>query len=517
MTYRYGKLAFLVLLATVAAGTVYMGACRGSGGTAPAAEKTSGTDAGGADKPRVARMLSPHARPANEPVSLKPGETEAMIVYAGVTHGAIEACGCPGNPSGGLTKEFTMVEQLRRRGTPMIYVHPGDIFPYEKTPAKTAFIAEAAALMGYDAMAIGEQELVDGLATFRKLAADHKLPFLSENLRDAEGKRLAPGYIIRPMGGIKVGIFSILGSEHYLYLDDEFLKEVTIQPAIEAVDSVLKEMAGRVDFIVLLSQQDKYLDRELARRFPQINVIIGGHDEELIASPIRVEQTILCNAGILSEQVGVVHLAIDPARHVRILGHEFLPTSAPVPKSPRIDAVYERYAKEAKVTPEENETPLPEVFEPVSSCEPCHAAIVQEFRKSRHARAWESVVKAGRAEDRECWFCHTTGAGRPDGFRGIKETPELAGLTCQSCHLLTHDHAARGIKGGKDYAMDEKTCRQCHTNVISPDFNVWDQATKVDHHEVKVKTSQPPAGYVPAKLAPARKLSPYLQGSGIKK
>lgn len=526
MTYRYGKLAFLVLLATLAAGAVYLGACQGSDGKAstkekgaadgsaasPAAENTSPTAASGAARPPVARILSAHGRPASEPMRLEPGETEVLIVYTGVTHGSIEACGCPGNPTGGLTKEFTVVEQLRRRGTPMLYVHPGDLFPYDKTPVKTPLVAEAAAQMGYDAMAIGEQELIEGLATFRKLAAEQKLPFFSENLRDLEGKRLAPGYTIKALGGIKIGVFAILGSEHYLYLNDEFAKEVTIQPAVEAVDSVLKELAGRVDFIVLLSQQDKYLDRELARRFPQINVIIGGHDEELIVTPIRVEQAILCNAGILSEQVGVVHLAVDPARHVRILGHEFLPTSAPVPKNPRIDAIYERYAKAAKITPEDNEAPLPEVFEPVSSCEPCHAAMVQEFRRSKHAAAWEAIVKAGRADDRECWFCHTAGSGRADGFRGIKETPELSGVTCQSCHLLTHDHAARGIKGSKDYARDEKTCRQCHTNTTSADFNVWDQSTKVDHHEVKEKSNHPPAGYVSPKLAPARKLTPYLTG-----
>lgn len=503
--YRHAKVAFLTVLVLLVAGSVYLGACRGADVPATVVEP----------RPAEARMLSPHAVPVSEPVKLEPGETEILVVYSGVTHGSIEACGCVGNPAGGLTKELTLVEQLRARGTPMLYVHPGDLFPYDKAkpgvPSKVPYVAEAAALMGYDAMAIGDQEFIDGLATFRKVAAQHKLPFLSENLRDGEGKRLAPGYLIKDVGGIKIAVCAVAGGERYLYLDEEFMKEVKIEPVADAVEGMLKELAGRADYIVLLSQQDKQLDRELAKRFPRINAIIGGHDEELLLSPIRVEQTVVCNAGILSEQVGVLHLGVDPNKHVRVLGHELLSTTAPVQRSPRIEAIYDRYAKVAKVEPKDNESPLPQRFEPVAACEPCHAAIVKEFRQSKHAKAWEAIVKAGRTGDRECWYCHAAGPGMPDGFNGATATPQLAGVTCQSCHLLTSDHAARKIKGAREYAQDEKTCRQCHTNVTGSQFRVWNELDNVDHHLVKEKRNTPSAGYQPPKLNPQRPLTSYLR------
>jgi len=507
MSYRQGRTVLAVVILAVAAGGTYLAAVQDRGAD-PSAGPAGKAPVG------VARQLRSHDPQGAVTVALEPGETAAMVIYTGVTHGAIEACGCNGNPTGGLTKELTVVEQIRSRGTPSLYVHPGDLFPYEKQPAKMAFIAQAASLMGYDAMAVGEQELIEGLARFRELATEYRLPYLSENLRDADGRRVAPGYCIKDLAGVKVGIVAVFGTERYLYLEESFMKEIVLEPVAQAVDSVLKDLEGRVDYIVLLSHQDKYLDRELARRFPDINLIVGGHDEELIPTPIRIGNTLVVNAGIVGEQIGVVHLAIDPSRHVRVLGHEFLATPAPIPKHPKIEAVYKAYIKKSKAKPEDNDASLPEAFEPARTCEPCHREIYREFMESKHARAWQTLVKAGRAEDGQCRHCHTMGYGRAGGFKSITETPNLAGVSCQACHLVTHDHHDRGLKDDLEYCQDEKTCQQCHTVVTSRDFNFWTRSESVDHHKVTEKSNDPPADYKHWRVTPVRKAPPWIKKRG---
>jgi Cytochrome c554 and c-prime len=510
MRYHCSRIVFITLIVLLGAGAAFMGACHGAD---EPAEPEVASAAPSASSPAISlprtMELRPHAKGARQVIRVEPGETEALIIYSGVTHGTIASCGCETNPTGGLMKELTLLGWLRRPGRPSLFVHPGDLFPFEKKPGKAEYIAKAASLMGYDALCLGEQELVEGLDTFRKLAAKYRLPYLSENLIDGTGKPVAPGHVIKDLAGIKVGIVSIFSDQRYLFLDDAFTKEVIPQPAVAALDRALGQLEGKVDFLVLLSHQDKYLDRELAIKFPQINLIIGGHDEEMLPSPIRIGRTLICNAGILGERLGVVYLAVNPDRHVRVLGHEFMPTTAPVPKHPKVEAVYREYVKATGAKAEDNDPVLPARFESARSCRPCHEAIYESYLKTPHARAWQTLVRVGRADDKVCQPCHAMGAGRPDGFRNIRQTPGLAGVSCQACHPMTSDHRKRGVNDPLEYAQSERTCQQCHTRTTSPNFNFWEQADEIDHHEIKPKTAAPPKGWKPKAIERPRK-DPYV-------
>jgi hypothetical protein len=513
MGYRRAKLAFVVAAVAVACWAAYSGVCREPDGGPQAAPKKAEEG----ERAALPRQVQLQGAGVLRYMVLEPSERAAMILYCGVTHGMIEVCGCDGNPTGGMIKELTVIERLRSRGVPSFYVHPGDLFPYEKRPAKMKFIAEAAALIGYDALGFGDQELIDGLPRFRQLASEYHLPFLSANVRDRDGKPLCPPYVIKDLAGIKVGIFALLGDERYLYMDENFLKDMTIDPVSVAVDVTLAELKGKVDYIILLSHQDKYLDRELALRFPEINLIVGGHEEKLIATPVRVGQTLIVAAGVASEEIGVLHLAVDPARHVRVVGHEFVAVSAPIPKNEKMEEIYRRYIKESKAKPEEDDDPLPEAYQSSETCEPCHKAVYKEFLESKHAKAWQTLVDAGRVEDTECWYCHSMGYGRKSGFKDLKQTPELANVSCQACHLVTHDHNDRNIKDDLDYSRNQRTCEQCHTAVTSPDFNFWERIEEIDHHKVKEKSNDPPADYKHWRVTPVHKAPPSAKPAQEKK
>lgn len=510
MRYPCSRIVFITLVVLFGAGAAFMGACHGADEPAePDAASAAPLESPPAMSAARTIELRPHAKGTRRVVRIEPGETEALIIYTGVTHGTIASCGCETNPTGGLMKELTLLDWLRRPDRPSLLVHPGDLFPFEKTPGKAEYVAKAASLMGYDAMALGDQELLEGLDAFRTLVAKYRLPYLSENLVDGAGKSVAPGYVIKDLAGIKVGIVSIFSDERYLFLDDTFTKEVIPQPAVAALDRALGQLEGKVDFLVLLSHQDKYLDRELAIKFPQINLIIGGHDEEMLPSPIRVGRTLICNAGILGERLGVLYLAVNPDKHVRVLGHEFMPATAPVPKHPKIEAVYREYLKATGTKSEDNQPILPARYESAKSCRTCHEAVYESYAKTPHAQAWQTLVRVGRAGDKACQSCHAMGVGRPDGFRSIAQTPDLAGVSCQACHPTTSDHRRRGVSDPLEYAQSERTCQQCHTRTTSPDFNFWEQADAIDHREAKPKATAPPAGWKPHAIEKPRK-DPYV-------
>jgi len=487
--YRYGKILAVVVAVALATAAVYFGAC---------AETLQQESRAVKNEPVTqlipGKQFQPHTA-GSRLVDLRPGETEAMIVYSGPTHGMIEACGCDGNISGGLTKELTVVNWLREKGIPMLHVHPGDLFPYQKLPMKLKFVAEAASHMGYDAIGVGDQEFIGGLVRLRELAIQYQLPLLSENLRDPKGGRIAPGHVIKDLAGIKVGIFSVVGDQWYLFDKDAFPEEIKIEPTREAIAKILEEFEGKVDFIVLLSHQDRSIDRKVAREFPQINLIVGGHDEKMITRPIRVGRTLILNAGVAGDYVGIVRLGIDTSGHVRIMAHEFGAAAGMVPKNEKLEEIYRRYIKESKVQPEIYSKNDPDLFQPPKTCQPCHKKIYQKFMTTKHAQAWQILKKARRTEDRECWSCHAMGFGRKTGFKSTRETPDLANISCQSCHPVTHDHNDRGVKADLEFALNQRACERCHNAVTSPDFNYWEDVEEVDHHDVEEKFNLPPPDY----------------------
>ena len=489
MIYRYGKILVIFAAVALAAVAIYLGACSGS-----PQQESRAAEGRPETSPVPGRQLQPHLAGSGL-VALRPGEIEAMIVYSGPTHGMIEACGCDGNISGGLTKELTVVNWLREKGMPLLYVHPGDLFPYEKLPVKLKFVAEAASHMGYDAIGVGDQEFRGGYDRLRELATQYQLPLLSENLRDPNGGRIAPGHVIKDLAGIKVGIFSVVGDQWYVFDKDAFPEGIKIEPTREAIAKVLAELEGKVDFIVLLSHQDRSIDRKVAREFPQINLIVGGHDEKMITRPIRVGRTLILNAGVAGDYVGIVRLAIDTSGDVRIMAHEFGAASGTVPKNEKLEEIYRRYVKESKVQPETYAKGDPDLFQSSKTCEPCHKKIYQKFMTTKHAQAWQTLEKARRTEDRECWSCHAMGFGRKTGFKNTRETPDLANISCQLCHPVMHDHNDLEIKADLDFALNQRACERCHNAVTSPDFNYWEDIEEVDHHDVEEKSNDPPADY----------------------
>ena len=76
---------------------------------------------------------------------------------------------------------------------------------------------------------------------------------------------------------------------------------------------------------------------------------------------------------------------------------------------------------------------------------------------------------------------------------------------------MTHDHHERGLKDDLEYCQDEKTCRQCHTVVTSPEFNFWEASEEIDHHEVRQKSNAPPADYKAWRVTPVRKAPPWIK------
>ncbi len=115
------------------------------------------------------------------------------------------------------------------------------------------------------------------------------------------------------------------------------------------------------------------------------------------------------------------------------------------------------------------------------ACRICHARQSADWALTRHACAWETLVRVGRETDPECIRCHVVGYREPGGFLSGRSSSHLLDVQCESCHgrngcLAFHKDPAR-------VPVKKTTCLKCHDAKHSPRFHYPTARPKVLHDQ----------------------------------
>ena len=100
-------------------------------------------------------------------------------------------------------------------------------------------------------------------------------------------------YIIKKVNDKNVGIFGVIGdtSEMVSKVSEITKDAVSIQDPLQAAESVVKELTGKVDYIVALTHQGINRDWVIARRVQGIDLVVGGHDKQKTKEPFGGEES----------------------------------------------------------------------------------------------------------------------------------------------------------------------------------------------------------------------------------
>ena len=123
-------------------------------------------------------------------------------------------------------------------------------------------------------------------------------------------------------------------------------------------------------------------------------------------------------------------------------------------------------------------------YQGYETCETCHGDLVDGWKTTPHASAFEDLKKQGeeKQENPGCVQCHVVAYGKDGGFIDMELTPELKDVQCESCHGPGKKHnetfSAEDIVG----KPGEEVCRQCHTEGQDKNFN-YEKKSKLVHGE----------------------------------
>jgi 5'-nucleotidase / UDP-sugar diphosphatase len=173
---------------------------------------------------------------------------------------------------GGVARRATKIAEERKSGKPVLVLDAGDSLMGDRDPAlKTqgASSIEAMNLLGYDAIAIGPQDLELGTVALRSRIAEAKFAVLSANAVDRDSKALlAKPYVIRNLNGHRVVIVGLSGA------DDT--DAITVQDPLAAVKAVVAETEAQADEIIILSTASLSVNREIADSVGGVTAIVEG-------------------------------------------------------------------------------------------------------------------------------------------------------------------------------------------------------------------------------------------------
>ncbi len=204
------------------------------------------------------------------------------IIAGAETHGMIEACDCYQDPGGGLLKRSSLIKSIIKPDNFLLLdaggFSAGGIYDsYSEGRAgdslRTIVTIRGMAAIGYDAAAIGDEELQYGGTWIVNQAKAAGLPLVSANLFNKKGKPLVSTYVLIKKAGKTFAVTGLTTNEKLFSVDTT----VTIGDPFRSLSKIWQEMIERSDYQIILSHLGQEKSESLADSFPECDLIVNGH------------------------------------------------------------------------------------------------------------------------------------------------------------------------------------------------------------------------------------------------
>lgn len=244
------------------------------------------------------------------------------ILHSNDMHGDFlaEAQGASGNLIGGLSLLSGYLDQVRGEEKHVIYVISGDMLQGSVIDSEFKGVSTIE-IMNYlspDVATLGNHEVDYGLPQLLFLEKMATFPIVNANLYiKKHRRRLMQPYVILDVDGYKVMFIGIITSA----VMQSIMKDSQIGTLLGLEDAAVE--VGRIcdaykhddiDLTVLLTHIGFESDKELAAMLkPEwgVDLIIGGHSHTLLEQPAIVNNILIAQANVGTDQIGRFDITVD--------------------------------------------------------------------------------------------------------------------------------------------------------------------------------------------------------------
>ena len=274
------------------------------------------------------------------------------VLYTASLNGNLDGCDCRDHPRAGLAARAAW---LRGYQGEALLVDAGDILDVAPDPELAREILESYAELGYDAVALGDQEFSNGAQAVASWRG--RFPLSANNLTLCLEDRcvfFSPEPLIKNRGGETVGVLALLDPRVFALYPEELRRSLKLEEPAQAAAPLVSALRARpVDWVVVLYHGPLEEAERLAARVPGIDLVVVGHEQRLVL-PRLVDGTLLVSPGEEGNRVGMLTLRKNALGRTRS-AHQFWLCRFDHPRDPLILARLERYrSKLREALKEEN-------------------------------------------------------------------------------------------------------------------------------------------------------------------
>ena len=225
------------------------------------------------------------------------------ILYTNDVHAHLSA---DSDGRGGWDNIAAYVKDLKKTQENVLLLDAGDMT--QGTAISTIYsgkpIFHVMNAVGYDYAVLGNHEFDNGLDSIRDYRDIADFELLSANIY-ADGSLVAdsPAALI-DVDGVKVGIIGIT-------TPDYLCEGLDVLTSEEVVAKYAPKLEAKADLIIALTHLGFKRDKKLAAATSQIDVIVGGHSHTKLDEPIKINNTLIVQAGCWGWYLGRLDLKIN--------------------------------------------------------------------------------------------------------------------------------------------------------------------------------------------------------------
>ena len=170
-----------------------------------------------------------------------------------------------------------------------------------------------------------------------------------QDLADALNEYGATRYIIKEVGGLRVAVFGLMGSDAIMCAPTS---GVSWKDPVTAAKEVVQEIGDQADVIICVSHSGTKGDGKsgedfnLVKAVPDIDVVISGHSHTTYQNAIVSGQTVLGSCGAYLSYVGRMELDVDDKGTVTCTDYELMSCDETVENDEALAETVSEYKKD---------------------------------------------------------------------------------------------------------------------------------------------------------------------------